>query len=383
MPSRSQYQDPNYVPVDLVEFLNEEEEEEERRQQYQRDEPQRREEQIEAAAYDHYLYFRDTHGLSHARAALAADYHPDTVIAKFIDSMPAAKKTTTKSGTKVTKPSYPKKKTTTTTSKVVDINKLVKAATEKALSRNIETQHSYARFELADRHVDAIQQDGTTKTITSYTADGVSLSPLNMGEDLQFHGTNVLAFNLSALSQVRGSTSSGAASGWRNGYKIHAMSLSIDVRIVMPNPSVDAKWYLWVCRKKDGIRTDYHTPGIDQIEATQLFRKKNGGPFGNAALEPEFFTLSKKNTEVWSWPEGMRDEKSITAVTRANTGRVLNMHINKKLDTVWEFSSDVASATPALKDGDYNMFLFREGPDDPTSLKTHIVVSMDLAFKDC
>jgi hypothetical protein len=367
MPSKSQYQDPNYIPVDLIEYLNEEEEEEERREQYRLDEPRRREEQIEAAGYDQYLYFRNTHGLSHARAALAADYHPETITRKFIDTMPAAKKTS-KSGTKVSKPSYPKKTVKTTTTKAVDINKLVKAATERALSKNIETQHSYAR----------IIMEGAL----SYTNSGLNMSSLNLSSKLGFTQNQLLAFNLSSMIQVRGSTTSGAAYGWRQGNKVNLESITVDVRGSVYNPNVDCKYHVWVCRKKDGVTVQYHNPGLVGLGDPGLWKTKTSGPFAVNDFSNFFPTTDRKNTESWSWPEGMHDSKGIVQVPDANGVRTLNMGFYKKIGHVWEFNTDGPTASPALKDGDYVLFVFREGEEEQAPPHDTITVNIDIAFKD-
>lgn len=371
--------DPNYIPVELS-FDSDEDHEYEAEQAWKRDAPKRRLQEAISSRKAYYLELRQKNKLTHARAVAAAD--PEELYYKNRVNMPAkktypkktpgkgiAKKPTAKPGTK---------------SNPIDINKLVKAATERALSKNIETQHSYARITLEPQTIEQPQPDGTVATVPKYVGSGVSMSPLNLSSDGKFSTTNCLAFNLSSLAQVRGSTSNGgAASGWRNGYKIHVTSISVDVRIVVVNPSIDAKFFAWICRKKDGVRTDFAVPSIQSMEKTQLFREKLGGPFSVSGLDVDFHTVNKKNTEVWSWPEGMRDEKSISAATRANTGRTVHLNIYKKMDTVWEFSTDTANANPALKDGDYHLFVFREGVSDVPALKTETSVNIDLGFKDC
>ena len=55
----------------------------------------------------------------------------------------------------------------------------------------------------------------------------------------------------------------------------------------------------------------------------------------------------------------------------------------KEVKDVWKFNSDDSRADPSLKDGDYCLFVFREGPDDNDSRSTTIRVTVDIAFKDC
>lgn len=363
--SKSQYQDPNYIPQDLFELDEQEQADEEERQSRKKAKVLRQESLIEEAGYDLYLYYRETHGLSHARAALAADYHPETV------KMPAPKKTTSKAGTKVTKTVYPKKGGTTKSTTTTDINKLVKAATERALSKNIETQHSFARIAMAG-------------LVKAYTTSGTAMSMLNTTVTDGFSNNAIMSFNLSSMIQVRGSTTSGAASGWRVGNKVNVESISVDVRGAINNPNVDCKYHVWVCRKKDGITAGFNTPSITNFSDTGLWRKKTGGPFSVDTFNVAFPTSDRKNTESWSWPEGMHDSKTVVQVPDANGVRTVQMGFYKKIGHVWEFNTDQPSATPALKDGDYVLFVFREGIDEalkPSTLDT-LQVHIDIAFKD-
>jgi hypothetical protein len=324
----------------------------------------------------HYKDFRVASGSSHERAVQLADKH-------YAAGMAAAKKyAPKKSGSKgVTKTTS---KTTYTKPKAIDVAKLVKAGITKELNKNIETQHSYLPASMITSTVAVKGADGMTSDHEQFVQSGKRLSGLHMDSEFNFTTKNCFAFNISALSQVRPGTSAGAPHGWRNGYKIHAMSLRVDVRISVTDPTIDGKYYLWCCRKKDGIRPEYHTPSLQEVRSTNLFRPRYGGPFGDEnALEPSLFTMDNKNTEMWSWPEGMRDEKSYSPVTRVGSGKHLHLSFYKKLDTVWEFSSDIATGAPSLKDGDYALFLFREGEDDIGLKKTTVDLSVDLAFKDC
>jgi hypothetical protein len=216
---------------------------------------------------------------------------------------------------------------------------------------------------------------------------GLNLTPLNkdvnsVTKALAFNTARVMAFNLSSMIQVRPTTSTGAATGWRNGYKVHLLSIRVDVRGAIKNPQVDCKYHLWVCRKKDGIRPDYHTPTMLLTPGTDLFRVNTGGPFSTDALNAAYPTLDKKNTESWSWPEGMKDEKSVSMAAEDGGIRGLHLGFYKKFDTVWEFNTDRPSADNALKDGDYTLFFFREGPADMQAIDSALNIDIDIAFKD-
>lgn len=373
---------PDYEPEELTVEANEQEDlDYVAKQAWKRDAPARALRQAIEARKGEYLYLRQKKGLTHARAVQAAD--PEGYFYKNRVNMPPKKSYAKKAP-------YTKgvaRKTTTTAksgtrSNPIDLTKLVKAATERAMAKTIETQHSNARFSLEDRTV-VVQnpQTGLPSNELVYRPSGIQMSALNMDSNLEFKGRQIFAFNLSALSQVRGSTTSGAASGWRQGYKINVQSISVDVRIALTTPNVDCRYLLWVVRKKDGIRTNFHTPQLVDIDESQLFRKKYGGPFSVDEFDMEYPTTDKKNTEVWSWPEGMRDEKSVSAAPRTGVSKTINLGFYKRLDSVWEFSTDNPGSAPALKDGDYNMFLIREGPVE-SSPKSKIDINIDLAFKD-
>lgn len=366
--SKSQYQSADYVPQDLFELAEEEERQEEERTIWEGTRLERAERQIELATRGYYLDLRRKNKLTHAQAALAAD--PEGRYYK----MPIAKKTS-KSGTRVSKAAYPKKGTVTkTTTTKTDINKLVKQATERALAKNIETQHSCAII--------------TMHGAMEYRTSGFDLSSLNLSSKLTFSAENVMCFNLSSMLQVRGSTTSGNAYGWRQGNKVNVESLSVNIVGTVRSPHVDCKYHLWVCRKRDGLTTPFHIPAMQKYNELSLWKARNSGPFGSDGLNGNFHSANKRNTESWSWPEGMQDSKILTQVPDEDGVRMLQMGFYKKFGTgtgsgvVWEFTTDVPTATPTLKDGDYCLFLFREGAPEATPPKDEINVFIDIAFKD-
>lgn len=365
--SRSQYQDPHYVPVDLIELGEEEDELYYRAQTHK----QQRDLRAEIRQYGAYLNLREEHGLNHIRAAYGANFHPL--------KMPAKSTYKKKAGAVKTRKPYVKKAGgVTKPAAKVDNTKVIAAAVNKALSKNIETQHSY---------MDIIMfPSGRALT-------GNIMSPLNSGTTTVTDGngkqTTVTAFdnnrsmalNLSTMMQVRGGNAS-APSGWRTGYKSNVLSIRVDVRGNIKNCATECKFHAVLVRKKDGIRPPYHTPTIINFDESMLWRKNYGGPYAHGFLHYDFPTLDKKNTEVWSWPVGGHVERTVAPIAIEGATRSFQLSMYKEIKDVWEFTSDNARADPSLKDGDYCLFVFREGADDAPGINSSIRVTVDIAFKD-
>lgn len=367
--SRSQYQDPHYVPVDLIELGEEEDELYHRAQTHK----QQRDLRAEIRQYGAYLNLREEHGLNHIRAAYGANFHPLKMAGK------TGKKTYTKKGgsSKVTKAKVVSKSKTPGTGKA-DNSKAIQAAVNKALSKTIETQHSY---------MDIIMfPSGRALT-------GNIMSPLNSGTKTvtdgngkqstvtAFDNNRSMALNLSTMMQVRGGNAS-APSGWRTGYKSNVLSIRVDVRGNITNCATECKFHAVLVRKKDGQRPLYHTPTIINFDESMLWRKNYGGPYAHGFLHYDFPTLDKKNTEAWSWPVGGHVERNVAPVAIEGATRHFQLSMYKEIKDVWEFTSDNARADPSLKDGDYCLFVFREGADDVPGINSTIRVTVDIAFKD-
>jgi hypothetical protein len=370
--SPSTYTSSQYVPQD-INFDSEEDREyeleQEEKKQTRRAKNQRWRELTdpEFELKRRYLQHRTELNLSHAQAVLAVD--PEQVYYK----MPPKRTTTKKTGAaaKVTKkPSYTSK-TKTTASRGVDTSKLVKAAVEKALAKNIESQQT---------NVDILMDTPAVGAV--YNTRGTTMSALNQTSSGSFDNDRMLAFNLSSMIQVRGSTSIGATSGWRVGYKVNVMSIRVDIRGIVPNCSVECKYHAMICRKKDGVRAEFFQPTVIDMNDAQLWRKNDGGPFAYNSFHSDFPTLDKKNTEVWSWPQGMHVEKTVSPAPFAGATRTFGLSMYKEVGAVWEFNTAAPSAENALKDGDYVLFLFREGPDDPGAASTKIRATVVISFKD-
>lgn len=369
------YQDPNFVPYDIVDAAEEEDRQQELLDQWNADYPKRVEAWNKKATTGYYLELRRKKKLTHVQAALAADPEGDYYI------MPAAKKATYKSGYKpktgVIKAKKPYTKNATTMAgrskgTAIDLTKAIQAGVNKAMNKTIETQHS---------NLDVTLKPAEDNDMIKYKSQGVTLTELNRDSGRGFKNGQMFAFNLSALCQVRGSTTSGASSGWRQGYKVNAQSLRVDIRGQIAYNAVDCKYHAVLARRKDGKTGDWWMPSLVDFTQVALWRKNDSGPFAYNEFHTDEPTLDKNNTECWTFVQGGHVEKTVTQVQRADGVRSFQLSMYKQLDTTWEFTTATATGKPNLKDGDYYLFVFREGPKDDLS-QTNLRVTADLSFKD-
>lgn len=276
---------------------------------------------------------------------------------------------------KVTKAKVVSKGKTPGTGKA-DHSKAIRAAVDKALSKTIETQHSY--IDILMHHQTPLK--GTGLDLSSLNVRNVRDANNQIQE--AFDNNSCMAYNLSNMMQVR-SASSVTASGWRAGFKTNVLSIRVDVRGTVGQVSAECKYHALIARKKDGVRPTWHTPTLTTLDDSQLWRKNYSGPYGHSYFHYDFPTLDKKNTEVWSFPTGCHVEKSVSPVTLSGASRTFQLSMYKEIKDVWEFNTDLPKADPTVKDGDYCLFIFREGPDDYDARDASIRVTIDIAFKDC
>lgn len=365
MPIAARYRlDPDYQPVDLFDLGEEEDETHHKNEVYDRLSRTR----ADIRAYGTYLSYINDYKLTKPQAALASGYE-----------MPAAKKTTYKSGYKsktgVVKAKKPYVKNATTAAgkskaNAIDLTKAIQAGVKKAMNGTIETQHS---------NIDILMNPQPQSAIAILA--GTHMTPLNVNADRQYNNGQMMAFNLSALCQVRGSTATGATSGWRNGFKVNAQSLKVDIRGKVVDGTADCKYHAVLCRRKDGVSGFAWIPKILPFNEVALWRKNDGGPFAYENLHYDEPTLDKRNVECWSFVQGGHVEKAVPALSRPSGTRAFQLSMYKQLDTTWEFTTATPTAQPNLKDGDYYLFVFREGSDDKNS-SSEIRVSIDFSFKD-
>jgi hypothetical protein len=359
MPIAKRYrQDEDYQPVDLFELGEREDEEYYKTEAHKR--LRRTREDIKS--YGAYISYREDYKLTKPQAELASGF-----------KMPAAKKTYKPKGVVKAKKPYVKNATTATgktKASAIDLTKAIQAGVKKAMNGTIETQHSNIDILMA-------KQPNAMDAVLA----GTKMTPLNANAEKVFNNGQMMALNLSALCQVRGSTSTGATSGWRQGFKVNAQSLKVDVRGKVINGTADCKYHAVICRRKDGVTGFAWIPKILPFNEVALWRKNDGGPFAYDELHFDEPTLDKRNVECWSFVQGGHVEKSVPALSRENGIRAFHLSMYKQLDTTWEFTTSTPTAQPNLKDGDYYLFVFREGSDDPVS-SSEIRVSVDFAFKD-
>lgn len=290
----------------------------------------------------------------------------------------AGKKTFAKgkaTAAKVTKAKVATKSKTSGSGKI-DQSKAIKAAVAKELSKNIETQHSYA---------DILLRPEQTLNGVGFKMSSLNTRPIPDDQGVEHQGfdnNSIMAYNLSNMLQVR-SAASVAASGWRTGFESNVLSIRVDVRGICPSVKADCKYHALIARKKDGVRPNWHAPLLLRLNDTGLWRSNFSGPHGNSSLHYDYPTLDKRNTESWSFPTGCHVEKLVIAGYDETITRSFQLSMYKEIKDVWKFNSDDARADPALKDGDYCLFVFREGPDDHDARDTTIRVTIDIAFKDC
>jgi len=277
--------------------------------------------------------------------------------------------------------------------------KMAEKIAEKTVSKNVETQRSHCLVTLKP-------VNGSTAGPTS----GFNLPALNQywgtaGAASTFLGSQMLVFNLSALSQVKG-TQSGSISGWRQGNRINVQGLTVRAVGRIQDLSADCKYHLMLVRRKDGTGAgSYTTPTIINAPTASLYKPLESGPYysSNTVANvtnpvPAHISLMRRNTDAWSFVEKGHMTKSISAMPTGNrylaedgpsgteTGMsaMLEMDMYHSFNTAWDFTSNTqmqAGVAPVLKGGDYYLFFWREGPPD-LQAEPLINILLELSYKD-
>lgn len=311
--------------------------------------------------------------------------------------MPAAKKTKAKNaGMKgIGARAKAKKPTKGYGSKSIDWDaamKLADAAAAKMVNKTIETQYSQALISMEysklasppDGFSSGFKMAGLNQAwIPSQTTAGV----YSLGAKYN----QMLMWNLSALSQVK-TQSAGSISGWRQGNKINALSLTFNLIGSIDELSADCDLHILVARRKDGdgAGSIYQTPGILTSEVPALYKPITDGPYagnyGDSALVPSAHHLSmmRRNTDAWSFVEKGHTCKHFYASpsgSNLNMNAQVNMSLYLSLGNTWDFVSSTPGVAPQLKGGDYYVFVWREGPED-SEMEQRLKLYTHLAFKD-
>jgi hypothetical protein len=363
-------------PIDLAEYLDEEEDNYYRKLFHKNSYPVR----ADIQSYGEYKRYRWKHKLTAAQAELAANF-----------KMPAKKyprggaSARGRAGKAMRTTARPKQRATVTASSATNaalMAKAAEAAAKKMMSKAIESQHSYCTITL----------DTDSSPAQQWQRTGRTLGPLNNKYrvptsdntvDRLYSSSQMLAFNLSALSQVKGNQT-GVASGWRVGHKILAEYIKIDVRGELSTLSADCTYHIMMCRRKDGQTGAWWAPSLVDASDVALWRPNNEGPLSDNNRIATELSLNRKNTECWTFTKDADDHRSVNAYPIAN-GQQMKRHVKlsifHKFDSAFEFTSAVPTGTPTMKDGDYYLFFFREGPPD-FSVREKWEVNVDLKFKD-
>lgn len=362
--------------IDLVDYLDDEEDDYYQRQFYDRSRSLRQ----EIKAYGSYRNYQEEYKLTPIQAELAANF-----------SMPPKKSyrggatLRGRAGKSIRTTARPKQRAATSAATVTNaamMAKAAEAAAKKMMSKAIESQHSYCTITL----------DTDSSTPSQWQRTGRTLGPLNNKyhlpttdepSDRLYSSSQMLAFNLSALSQVKGNQT-GVASGWRVGHKILAEYIKIDVRGELSTLSADCTYHVMMCRRKDGQTGAWWAPSLVDASDVALWRPNNEGPLSDNNRINTELSLNRKNTECWTFTSNADDHRSVNAYPIANgqqMKRHVKMSIFHKFDSTFEFTSAVPTGTPTMKEGDYYLFFFREGPPDFV-VREKWEVNVDLKFKD-
>ncbi|AXH73723.1 MAG: hypothetical protein [Cressdnaviricota sp.] len=277
--------------------------------------------------------------------------------------------------------------------------KMAEKIAERTVSKNVETQRSQALVTF--KHVNG----GTAGPTAGWNLPGLNQWWPTGATNWTFLPSQMMVFNLSSLSQVKG-TQSGSISGWRQGNKINVQGLTVSVRGKIQDLAADCKYHLMLVRRKDGTGAgSYTTPTIINAPTAALYKPLESGPYFNANAAasvtnpvPQHLSLLRRNTDAWSFVEKGHAVKQVLASPTGNrfvtedgtatseSGMIgsLDFDLYHSFNTVWDFTTNTqmqAGVAPVLKGGDYYLFFWREGPGD-VQAETAFNLYMELAYKD-
>lgn len=277
------------------------------------------------------------------------------------------------------------------------MRKLADAAVTKNINKTVETQWSEALAVMKYRSDpspqlftgwDLVSLNQNWSTIpASTTAAGVAV-PASYEKFVAYH--QMLVFNLSSLSQVKGQQA-GSVSGWRQGYGINALALTISLTGEIQDIQGDCEYHIMIARRRDGIEAGaFMTPNLVTSDTMGLFKSLTDGPWGpssrgysSAVPDDQYLSLMRRNTDAWTFPDKGHMSKKIFASPAANnlsSNASVDMKMYFPINTGWTFTS-AAAVNPVLKGGDYYVFVWREGATDDM-MEQNLRLYTKLTYKD-
>lgn len=287
------------------------------------------------------------------------------------------------------------------------ISAAVKAETARLVAKNIETQHSYCLIQMNHVYPSggsavASAPSGATTTQLANERSGFVMVGLNdtfTSSSVGYQQTqynSMLMFNLSALSQVRQSSSS-AVTGFRQGNKITSPAISVTINGGVAGVAARCKYYAMIARRKDGAGAGsvYQTPQIVTSDLPVLFKPMNEGPLattntGYSTNVPvqTFLSTMRRNTDAWAFVQDAMTSQVVNAFSGPGTvvdlgdfAEKIEMSIYHRFAETWDFTTQTAGVAPVLRGGDYYLFVWREGPADVNAI-SNLNVQLSLSFKD-
>ena len=288
-------------------------------------------------------------------------------------------------------------KTSSSSSMEAVMRKLADAAVTKNINKTVETQWSEAMTVMKYRKqpsptlftgFDLVSLNQNWTAIpASVNSAGVAV-PATYENLMVYH--QMLVFNLSSLSQVKGQQA-GSVSGWRQGYSINALALTISLTGEIQEIQGDCEIHIMVARRKDGIEAGgYLQPQLVNSDDMGLFKQLTDGPWGGfshgfsaAVPDDQYISLMRRNTDAWTFPDKGHMSKKIFSSPSASSltsNASVDMKMYFPLNTAWTFTS-AAAVNPVLKGGDYYVFVWREGATDE-QMEQNLRLYTKLTYKD-
>lgn len=281
------------------------------------------------------------------------------------------------------------------------IQAAVKAEARKQLNGSIETQYSQVLISMdsvssttssglldSGFALPGLNQLFVPGQVVNNNGTAVNTNPSNLG----FGGAQMLVFNLSALSQVRGSGPN-QASGYRVGNKINAGRLTLKLYGAVVGPITDSTYHVMIVRRKDNAGAGtYQVPRIMDASVSQLFKGITDGPLatsnvgdGSTVPAANWLSMTRRNYDSYTFTTGAHKYQSVRiqpdgSSSGSDFSAQVTVELTHDFNEVWDFTSNLPGA-PVLKNGDYFAFVWREGPND-----RHMVQALrlyaNLSFKD-